>query len=203
MPLFVAYEMTDGRSMAAIGLVASVVVNSGPYQPASYSTYSRPRATAKSTPARPAAVLSSQRKTLPGLIHEVSARALGGARLRISSALSTSSAWVEPTTIARHGVAKGVVTVLVGSTGPVPRAVCSIRKADRAPGRPSGAPSIRRGQPSGGGSQTQRARRSRAASQTQAMSPSGRVAVSGRSVRGPLSVVEVPETGMEPGATGR
>src|SRR3954471_11567766 len=117
MPLFVAYEMTDGRSMAAIGLVASVVVNSGPYQPASYSTYSRPRATAKSTPARPAAVLSSQRKTLPGLIHEVSARALGGARLRISSALSTSSAWVEPTTIASDGVAKGVVTLLVGSSG--------------------------------------------------------------------------------------
>ncbi|KUL24644.1 hypothetical protein ADL12_36665 [Streptomyces regalis] len=34
MPLLVAYEMTDGRSIAAIGSVASGVLNSGPYQPA-------------------------------------------------------------------------------------------------------------------------------------------------------------------------
>lgn len=49
--------MTDGRSVAAMGSVASGVLNSGPYQPASYSMYSTPRATAKSTPWSPAAVL--------------------------------------------------------------------------------------------------------------------------------------------------
>lgn len=78
----------------------------------------------------------------------------------------------------------------VVATGPLPRAVCSIRKVVRAFGRPGTELSINRG------------KFSRDDSQAQAMIPLERVAVSGRSVRGPLSVLEVPVTGMEPGATG-
>src|SRR5258707_9149495 len=107
MPLLLACAMTEVRSMAEMGLVALVVLPSGPYQPASYSMYCRPRAAAKSAPASPAAVVSWRRKTLPGLIQEVSARTLAGASVGTSSALSTSSAWLDPITTARHGVENG------------------------------------------------------------------------------------------------
>ncbi len=90
--------------------------------------------------------------------------------------------------MARQGGANGVVTVVVGSTGPVPRAVlCSMRKADRVLGCPGTEPGISRG------------KFNRADSQTRATRPPARVAVSGRSVSGPLSVLEVPVTGIASG----
>lgn len=90
-------------------------------------------------------MVSSQRNTLPGLIHDVSVRALPGARLRTSSALSISSPCSEPSSITRHGVVNGVVTVEVFCTVPEPRAVFFIRYVFRVLGCPETELSIERG----------------------------------------------------------
>ncbi|GAB3981523.1 hypothetical protein GCM10029978_082690 [Actinoallomurus acanthiterrae] len=122
MPWSRPYAMTCWRSSAGIGRVGSELgLLSGPYQPASNSTYCRPRVAAKSTAASPSAVVRLERNALPGLIQDVSASRLGRARVVTRSPRSTRSAALPPTMRVRHGVANGVATENDDWIGPPPR----------------------------------------------------------------------------------